>query len=305
MRLVGAGGDVTPQLLVQFTVSGAMTGVLYSLMALGVTFIFSVMRMINWAVGAFFVIGSFIEYLVLSRVLGPDLWFLGVFVSAVSVFGLGILLQQLLFRSGARGGGKQSDDYTTVVTIAILLFCRSVIGFLNGPYRHTPGSRVPNLTLGPIAVSGATLAAAAGGVLALAVFFFVLRRTWTGLALRALAQSRVGVQTAGANLGSLEMVAFGLGVALAAVAGALLAPVYLVYPTNDLVPSAKGFEVIILGGLGSIQGALLGGILLGVVESVGSALLPADYQNVYGFLLVIILLLFRPTGLLGERTRAA
>jgi branched-chain amino acid transport system permease protein len=132
-----------------------------------------------------------------------------------------------------------------------------------------------------------------------------LKRSWYGLALRAAAQSRIGAQTAGVDIVRLDQIAFGIGVALAGVAGALLAPVFFVYPTNGMVTTVKGFEIIVIGGLGSIPGALIAGVLLGVVESLGAAFISSPYQNAYGFLLVLLVLLIRPSGLFGERVRQA
>ena len=99
--------------------------------------------------------------------------------------------------------------------------------------------------------------------------------------------------------------AFGIGVALAAAAGALLAPVFLVYPTNGAITTMKGFEIIIIGGLGSIPGAVIGGLLLGLVESLGSVLVAPGFQHAYGFLMLLLILVIRPTGLFGEKERVA
>ena len=159
--------------------------------------------------------------------------------------------------------------------------------------------------LGPLPQSGARVAAFTCALGALAAFYILLKKTWLGLALRAASQSRVGVQTAGVDILRLDQVAFGIGVALAGIAGALLAPVFLVFPTNGVVTTVKGFEIVVIGGLGSIPGALIAGVLLGVVESLGASFIASPYQNAYGFLLVLAILLVRPTGLFGERVRAA
>lgn len=282
-----------------------MIGVLYALMALAITFIYSVMKMINWAMGEFYMIGSFVQYFVVVHWLGTDLWFVALPITAVTVFLIGAVLQRVLIRPMFTGGIERRDEYATVVTIALALLLRNLGTILNGPYERTPGSHLPSVVVGTLPVGGATLAASLGGVVALAIFYAMLRWTWVGLALRSAAQSRIGIQTAGVDLPRLDQVAFGIGVAMAAVAGALLAPVYLVYPTNGVVTTTKGFEIIILGGLGSLPGALVGGLLLGVAEALGSVFIAPAYQNAYGFLLVIILLLIRPTGLFGERARAA
>src|SRR5262249_13076989 len=130
------------------------------------------------------------------------------------------------------------------------------------------------------------------------------KTTWIGRALRGAAQNRVGIQTAGVDVLRLDMVAFGVGVALAAAAGALLAPDFLVYPENGSISTFKGFEIIVIGGLGSILGRVAG-VLLGVIEALGSVFISAAYKDLYGFLLLIALLVFRPTGLFGERERTA
>jgi branched-chain amino acid transport system permease protein len=159
--------------------------------------------------------------------------------------------------------------------------------------------------LGPLPESGARLAAFLCALATIALFYLFLKQTWLGLAMRATAQSRVGAQTAGVNVLRLDQIAFGIGVGLAGLAGALLAPVFLVFPTSGVVTTVKGFEIVVIGGLGSIPGALIAGVLLGVVESLGAAFVAAPYQNVYGFLLVVLVLLVRPTGLFGERIRQA
>src|SRR5262249_38208936 len=126
-----------------------------------------------------------------------------------------------------------------------------------------------------------------------------------GRALRGAAQNRVGIQTAGVDVLRLDMVAFGVGVALAAGAGALLAPDFLVYPENGSISTFKGFEIIVIGGLGSILGSILGGGLLGLIEALGSVFLSAAVKDPYGFLRLTALLVVRPPGLFGERERTA
>ncbi|HZU15308.1 MAG TPA: branched-chain amino acid ABC transporter permease [Candidatus Dormibacteraeota bacterium] len=295
---------ITPGLLAQFTLAGLMIGVLYALMALGITFIYGVMRTINWAMGEFYMIGSFVQYALVSWLLGPDLWWLALPVTGASVFALGMVVQRLLLRPMFVNRIERRDEYATVITIALVLLLRNLAAIVNGPYQHRPPSHLPDLALGPLDLPGAEVAAAVAAVVVLGLFFLGLRGTWLGLALRAAAQNRMGAQTAGIDLLRLDMVAFGIGVALAALAGGLLAPVYLVYPTNGAVTTTKGFEIIVIGGLGSIWEALVGGLVLGLAEALGSALIAPAYQNAYGFLLLIALLLVRPTGLFGERARA-
>jgi branched-chain amino acid transport system permease protein len=295
----------TPELFLQTLIAGVMIGVLYALMALGITFIYSIVKMINWAMGEFYMIGSYAQYLLVVYWLGPDLWWVAVPLAGLSVFLIGIVLEPILIKPMFTSGIERRDDYATVITIALLLLLRNLATGLSGPYQRTPGSNLPTVMIGDLPVSGARAAAFVCALAALALFYLLLKKTWVGLALRASAQSRVGVQTAGVNVLRLDQAAFGIGVALAGIAGALLAPVFLVFPTNGIVTTVKGFEIIVIGGLGSLPGALIAGIMLGIVESLGTAFISSPYQNAYGFLLVIIVLLIRPTGLFGERSREA
>ena len=293
------------ELFVQTLLAGIMIGVLYALMALGITFIYSIVKMINWAMGEFYMIGSYVQYLLVGLWLGPDLWWLALPISAASVFLLGVLLEPVLIKPMFRQALERKDEYATVVTIALLLLLRNLATGLAGPNQYTPGSNLPTVMVGPLPVAGSRFAAFLCALAALGLFYFLLKRTWYGLALRAASQSRVGAQTSGVDILRLDQIAFGIGVALAGVAGALLAPVFLVFPTNGVVTTVKGFEIIVIGGLGSIPGALIAGVLLGVVESLGAAFISSPYQNIYGFLLVLLVLLIKPTGLFGERGRLA
>jgi branched-chain amino acid transport system permease protein len=293
------------ELVIQTAISGVMIGVLYALMALGITFIYSIMRMINWAMGEFYMVGSYLQYMLVAWFLGPDLWWLAIILSTAGVFVMGLVVQWGLIKPIFKKPPEMRDDYATVVTLALLLFLRSVATGLAGPNQFTPGSNLPIIMVGPMPLAGARVAAFLFALAALALFWAVLRYTWYGLALRAASQSRVGVQTAGIDVLSVDRVAFGIGVALAGLAGALLAPVFLVFPTNGMITTVKGFEIVVIGGLGSIPGALIAGVLLGLVESFGAAFLDSAYQNIYGFILVIAILVLRPTGLFGERGREA
>jgi branched-chain amino acid transport system permease protein len=295
----------TPELFAQSLIAGIVIGVIYALMALGITFIYSIVKMINWSMGEFYMIGSYVQYFLVVYWLGPDLWYVAAILSAASVFVIGFLIEPVLIKPMFTGGIERKDDYATVVTIALLLLLRNLATALSGPYQRTPGTKLPTVMLGPLPESGARLAAFICALAAIALFYVLLKRSWLGLALRAASQSRVGAQTAGVDILSLDKVAFGIGVGLAGLAGALLAPVFMVYPTNGVVTTTKGFEIIVIGGLGSIPGALIAGILLGIVESLGTAFIASPYQNAYGFVLVLLILLIRPTGLFGEKTRHA
>jgi branched-chain amino acid transport system permease protein len=289
--------------LSQYVLSGVVIGVIYSLMALGITFIYSIMKMINWAMGEFYMIGSYVQYALLVTILGPGRWYLALPLAMFSVFLLGLVTQRLLLRPMYVGGIERRDEYATIVTIALMVLFRNLAIVLGGPNQYAPRDYARPTSIGPLPISGNRFVALISALVLLALFYVLIKKTWVGRAFRGAAQNRVGIQTAGIDVLRLDMLAFGVGVALAAAAGALLAPDFLVYPENGAISTFKGFEIIVIGGLGSIVGSVVGGVLLGLIEALGSVLLSPAYKDLYGFLLLIGLLVFRPTGLFGERER--
>src|SRR5947208_3628252 len=262
------------ELLIQTLISGIMIGVLYALMALGITFIYSIVRMINWAMGEFYMLGSYIQYVVVAYALGRNYWWLAIIVSTAGTFLIGYLLEPILIKPMHARTMERRDDYAAVVTISLMIMLRSLAVAIGGPNQYRPETNLPIMWVGPLPMEGARVIASAGALVALALFYLIISKTWVGLALRAVAQNRVAAQTSGIDVFKLDAIAFAIGVALAGLAGALLAPLFLVYPTNGAVTTVKGFEIIVIGGLGSIPGALIGGVLLGVVESLGPAFIP-------------------------------
>ena len=295
--------NITPQLLLNFLIAGVMIGTLYALMAMGITFIYSIMKMINWSMGEFYMIGSYTQWFLISFLLGGELWFVGIIGTAVALFIIGLIVQWLLIRPMFSTGMERKDEYGTVVTIALALFLRNLATVLSGPNTRAPDVNLGRLMFGTLPISGNRFAAFVGALIVIGVFYLILNYTWLGRAFRASSQNRVGVQTAGINVLKIDQIAFALGITLAGVAGALLAPVFNVFPENGAVTTMKGFEIIIIGGMGSLPGAAIGGLLLGIIESLGSVFIGSSLRNVYGFVFLLIILLIKPTGLFGEKER--
>jgi len=228
---------------------------------------------------------------------------LGVLATAVILFVIGLVVQWLLIRPMFSTGMERKDEYGTVVTIALALFLRNLATVLSGPNTRTPDIDLGRVMVGGLPVSGNRFAAFLGALIIIGLFYYLLNYTWLGRAFRASSQNRVGIQTVGINVLHIDQIAFAIGVTLAGLAGALLAPVFNVFPENGAVTTMKGFEIIIIGGMGSLPGAALGGLLLGVIESLGSVFIDTGLRNVYGFVFLIIVLLIKPTGLFGEKER--
>src|SRR5436309_13001031 len=270
-------------------------------MALGITFIYGIMKMINWGMGEFYMLGSYAQYALIATLLGPRRWWLALPLAMGAVFVLGLIIQRLLLRPMFVGVVERRDEYATIVTIAMMVFFRNLAIVVGGPNQYAPGDYAKPTRLGPLPISGNRFVALIATLVLLALFYLVVKHTAIGRALRGAAQNRVGILTAGIDVLRLYMLAVGVGVALAAAAGALLAPDFLVYPENGAISTFKGFEIIVIGGLGSILGSVVGGVLLGVIEALGSVFVSASYKDPYGSLLLIALLLFRPTRWFRDR----
>src|SRR5437870_6227549 len=228
-------------------------------MALGISFIYSIMKMINWSMGEFFMIGSYVQYALIVTVVGPDRWWLALPVAMGSVFLLGLVIQRVLLRPMYVGVIERRDEYATIVTIALMVFFRNLAIVVGGPNQYAPPDYARPITLGTLPISGNRFVALVGTVVLLALFFLVIKLTWIGRALRGAAQNRVGIQTAGVDVLRLDMIAFGVGVALAAAAGAPLAPGCLVYPENGPFPTSEDFETSVIGGPCALTGVIAAG----------------------------------------------
>ena len=283
-----------------------MIGVLYALMALGITFIYSIVRMINWAMGEFYMLGSYIQYVAVAYALGRDCWWLAVIISTAGTFLVGYLLEPILIKPMHARPMERRDDYATVVTIALLLMLRSLAVAIGGPYQYRPETNLPIMWVGPLPMEGARVAASVCALVALALFYVVISQDLgrAGVA-RRRAEPRRGADLRRRRVQARRDRVRDRRRACRALPARCSRRCSWSIPTNGAVTTVKGFEIIVIGGLGSIPGALIGGLLLGVVESLGAAFISSPYQNAYGFLLVLLVLLVRPYGLFGERGREA
>jgi branched-chain amino acid transport system permease protein len=272
-------------------------------MSMGINFIYGIMKVINWAMGEFFMIGAFTQYLILRYYIPSKYWYVGVIISGCVVFMLGLAIQRFLIRPMFVGIIEAKMEYATIVTICLSIFFRNIAVVIGGPKIYTPVDYAEPTMLLTLPISGNTLVCLIGALIILTIFFYFVKKTWIGRALQGVAQNRVGIQTAGVNVEKYDMIAFGVGTALAGAGGALLAPIFLVYPLCGLVPSVRGFEIIVIAGLGSIPGTLIAGLLLGISESLGSAFINPSFVDIYGFVLLVIVLCIKPYGLFGKIER--
>ena len=286
-----------------YALAGVVIGVVYSLMAVGITFIVSIMKIINWAMGEYYMIGGYIAFFLIVGVLGAELWYVAIPIVMGIVFVIGVITQILLLSPMYTARAEIKDEYATIITIALMILFRNLMVYIEGAEIRAPPEYFPTVVLGRLPISGTRVVAMVSALIIFALFYLGLKKTWTGQALQATAQSRRAVETIGVNPRKMDRLAFGIGVALAAAAGALLAPEFLVYPDCGEITVTKGFIIIVLGGMGSIWGAFIGGIILGLTETLGSFLLNPSWRDAYGLFLLVALLVLRPRGLFGEKER--
>jgi branched-chain amino acid transport system permease protein len=263
------------------------------------------MKVINWSMGEFFMIGSYVQYLLIIHLIGVRYWYLGVIISAINMFFLGAFIQQLLIKPMFLGVIEEKMEYSTIVTIALAILFRNLALAIGGPYIYTPPDYAAPTHIGPLPLSGNRFVALVGAVIILALFYYFIRKTWVGKAFQGVAQNRSGAQTAGIDVLKFDTLAFGIGTALAGATGALLAPIFLAHPLCATVPSVRGFEIIVIAGLGSISGVVVAGLSLGIIESLGSAFINPSFVDLYGFVFLMLVLLLKPFGLFGKEERRA
>jgi branched-chain amino acid transport system permease protein len=279
--------------LVQSVVSGVLTGSLYAMIGVGLTIVFGVMRIINLAHGEMVMLGMFGAYW------SQALWGLDPFVSllvwAPLLFAAGMLVYRFLLRM-IRGGELNTLLYTAGLS---LLVANRLVAW-TGDYRTiaVPYGGIPWRPLG-IAVPVAPAVAFALALAITGALWLFLGRTDLGRAIRATSQNAEAAILMGVDVERIAMLTFGLGTALAGAAGVLLGPSLYLYPTVGEILIVKCFVIVVLGGLGSVPGAIAGGVLLGVVESLGAVYVSMALKDGIGFVIFLLVLLYRPSGIFG------
>jgi branched-chain amino acid transport system permease protein len=284
-------------LATQIVINGLASSLVYILMALGFTLIFGIMRIVNFAHGELYMVASFLVYFFFGS-LGWN-YYLVVILAAVSVGLFGAGLERVLLRPFI---GRELNGM--IMALAISMSLQSAAFILFGPDEHSVPRPISGvIQLGAIVVPLDRLAVGIITLLILGVFYLFMRYSKLGLAMRAVVQDEEIASIHGVRPKVIHPLAFGLGSMLAGFAGALMAPIYTIYPYMGYQPMLKAFIVVILGGLGSIPGAVLGGVVLGLTESVFATLISTTIATMISFGIIILILLVKPTGLLGRPSR--
>lgn len=289
--------------------NGLIISSLYALIALGIALIFGVLRIVNFAHGELYMLGGYACYLAVTLLGLPPVF--GVLAGVIVLLLVGAGVERTLIRPIHQGRIDRPDEYAIMITFALSVLLLNLMNSAFGPWPQRPQALISGVVeIGPVLIPGDRLAAALMGSAIILAFMAVLRWSWIGMAVRAVSQDRSAAQAFGINIDRVSTAAFAAGAGLAGAAGALIGPVFNVVPAMGVVPSIKAYVIVVLGGLGSIRGALLGALILGQVESFAPMLIPDPsrgmaYRDAYGLVVLVLVLLIRPQGLFGRKERRA
>ncbi len=312
---VTSGSFVTSQL-----VNGIIIGIIYSLMALGITLIFSILGIVSFAHGEFYMVGGMIAYFMTAR------WFPGVnpllaiLAACAGTFLIGYVVERLFLQPMHTGEVERPGEYAILITFGLAFFLQYFVQATVGanPVKATRYFDFPLVEnsviqtakgsvtfFDAVSIPNPRFTAAVVAVLMLGVLMLFLYRTWTGKALRAVSEDKQAAAVAGINTERMNTLAFALGSMLAGLSGAMLVQVFSWLPQVGTIASSRSFVIIVLGGMGSLPGAFIGGLMVGLFEAAGTGCIPdpsraASYIPAYGMIVLTLILLLKPTGLFGK-----
>lgn len=288
--------DVPAELYLNVAVSGLLTGLIYGLSALGLSVIFGVIRIVNFAHGEIMVLGMFAT-LVLFRHLGIDP-LLSVPIVAAALFAFGYVLQDLVVRRVAHLPDHMQFLLMAAIAVMLVNLCLMIFG------PDAQGAQVSyaydSFAIGPLLVDKVRIYAGIAALVVSGVLFAFFQYTATGKAIRACGDNRTGALVVGLNVRRLYALTFGIGTACLGAAGAIMLLLVDVHPYLGPSYTLLAFIIVIIGGMGSLPGALLGGVLIGVSEAIAGLVLQPSLKSAFSFALLILVLLLRPQGLLGK-----
>lgn len=286
------------QLLQHFANTIIMGGT-YALLGIGLTLIFGIMRIVNFTHGELYAFGAYMMYF-FATIIGMNF-----FVAIAFAIAAGMLLGMLLEFSLLRPKRGADIDTTMLIMIGAWIIMQNLEHLTWGGIAKSIPSPLPEtpLVIGPISISWLRLMVLVIALVLIAATYSVINLTKLGKAMRATFQDSSTAALMGINVNAIYTLTFGFGSALAAAAGALLGPVFVVTPTMGDLASLKAFAIVILGGLGNITGAAIGGFILALAEEIGAGYISSGYRDAMGFVIIIIVLLFRPTGLFARAER--
>ncbi len=284
----------------QFFISGLSLGSIYSIIALGYTMVYGIAKMLNFAHGDVIMVGGYLLFTV-STSLGMPVW-IGMTSAILGCTILGVLIERLAYRP--LRGATSLAVLITAIGVSYLLQNLALLIFDAAPKSFTSIVTMPAVTLaeGELTITGESLVTIAVCIVIMIVLTLFVNKTKPGRAMHAVSEDRGAAQLMGVNVNATIALTFAIGSALAAVAGALLCSAYpTLTPYTGAMPGIKAFVAAVFGGVGSIPGAMVGGLLLGLIESLSKAYISSEMADAIVFLVLIIVLVVKPTGIFGKK----
>ncbi|WP_456833796.1 branched-chain amino acid ABC transporter permease [Deinococcus sp. UYEF24] len=267
----------------------------YCLVALGLTLVYGVLNIPNFAHGSLYMVGAYITWALLSALGLP--YFLALGLSAVVLGILAMIMERLVFSPLRSSPGLRP----MIAAVGVLFFLEAAVQLIWGQdFKLMTSPFTGIIHFGPVSITAQRLLVTVTSVVVMLALFYFLKRTRAGITIEAMAQNREGARLVGINVNRVASLTFFVSGALAAIAAALYAPVSLVSPTMGNVMNLKVFAIIVLGGMGSLPGAIAGAFLLAFAETFGGVLVGPDFADVVGFAVLVLVLSLRPQGLLGK-----
>jgi branched-chain amino acid transport system permease protein len=290
----------SPGIILQQIFYGLVLGSNYVLIAAGFSLIWGVVGVLNLAHGELFMLGAFAAYFVFYHIGGGLIP--ATLIAMGIVFVIGAITEKLTIEPLRKRKKTDYEMSTLMMTIGLSIFLQNLVLILFGPkYKGIPFFFEGLVRLGPIVITYDRLAIFVVALLLICVLLFLFKYTRIGLAMRAVSENPDGAALAGISINRVLYISFGLSGALAASAGALLIPIYNAYPTVGANVILLAFSIVIFGGLGSVKGAIYAGFLVGILESLTVLFISSSWKDVIVFLIVILVLTFRPRGLMGTK----
>lgn len=284
-----------------YLISGISLGSIYALIALGYTMVYGIAKMLNFAHGDIIMVGAFAIFTVSTTWGLPPV--VGVIASIIVCTLLGVIIEKVAYKP--LRNASSLAVLITAIGVSYLLQNSAQLIFGSGTKNFTSVVNIPSVTLfdGGLVISGETIATIIISLVIMIVLSVFVNKTKPGRAMLAVSEDRGAAQLMGINVNATITLTFAIGSALAAVAGALLCSAYpALTPTTGAMPGIKAFTAAVFGGIGSIPGAMIGGILLGIIENLSKGYISTQLSDAIVFAVLIIVLLVRPTGILGKKT---
>ena len=291
-------------LFLQQLINGLSLGSVYALIALGYTMVYGIVKLINFAHGDILMVGAYSGYFVLRQFgTTPAGMFLGFIFAMVVCAAISILIERFAYRP-LRSAPRLNSLITAIAVSLIIQNGARVLPFVGPNPRQYPTMETININLGVVSISNIQLIVIALSAILMIILNYIINYTKTGKAMRAVSYDMQAASLMGISVNKTIAFTFALGAVLAAAGGVLYATAYpQIEPTMGTMPGLKAFVAAVLGGIGSVPGAMLGGYILGIAETMTKGFLVSQYSDAISFSILIIILLVKPTGILGEKIR--